>query len=104
MLALLLSTLAQAAPTQPLFVLLHDVDASALVAEHGPGEADAAAPLAWSTVGAYTVGAAYAFRDGEGAVVLECTVRSFELRPAHEGGGEELWATLDCPVGQTAAL
>lgn len=99
MLALLLSTLlAQAAPTQPLFVPLHDVPADALVAEHAPTEDAGRAPLAWSAVGGYTVGASYPLRDGDGAVVLECTLRSFDVRV------DEVWATLDCPVGLTASL
>jgi len=90
---------ALAAPAQPLYVPLLDVDPEEVAAEAG------GAPIAWSAVGPYTVGQDYALQRGAGQGALLCTVRSFDIR---EGSGQapqpEVWATLACPIDALSAL
>jgi hypothetical protein len=100
MLSLLISLALAPAHAEPLYVPLSDVVLSELVCEDGPSGEESGAPLAWSTLGSYTIGDRYPLRDEVGEVVLVCTLRSMELR----AGGEELWATLECPDEATASL
>lgn len=96
------------APTQTLFVPLEDV---ALHLDVEPEGADRE-PLAWSTLGGWSVGDDYPLHDASGAVILRCAVQSFELRAPEEGalpadwaqGGTEVWAALACPLDVVAGL